>query len=60
MCYFELLMFYWIRSNSLENILENRNQLKSEAEVFYHQFIPQETEMEDQDGGEGYHENIKV
>merc|ERR1719220_770304 len=38
------------RSNSLENILENRKQQKSEADVFYHQFIPQETEIEDQDG----------
>ena len=53
-------MFHPRRSNSSENILENRNQLKSQADVFYHQFISQETEIEDQDGGEGYHENIKV
>jgi len=53
-------MFHPNRSNSLENILENRNQQKNQADVFYHQFIPQETEIEDHDGGEGYHENIKV
>ena len=55
-----LLTFHPRRSNSLENILENRKQQKSEADVFYHQFIPQETEIEDQDGVVGYHENIKV